>query len=428
MARNKGMFQFAANFEIKNAAALDPRMVVATKAELYNIETWPYDGETAYLYNGLVVAVTEENELYMLIDAANFASESSWKKISAAGGASGSSVVVEDSLTSTSVDNALSANQGRVLKDMIDALPVYEIEKTESGYKLVTEAGGDALGEVISFSDLVVKSGEVVDVDGSLYIRLTLTNDEVIDIPAVSLVDVYTAGDSYINISDDNKISLNVDALKSDLEIPEDLSEEVAGLMTTVGDADSGLVKSVNEHESQIKNLETTVSGKADQSALNVLEGVISSNTGSVQALETAVGENTENIEVLAGKVDVSKVSTAIAEAIAPFRIKGLVAGEDIEIVETIDPGIFRIGVTNIAADDILYEEGISVKAKLDALSDVIDAAGNGGLLGITGGPGISVSTSTSTTMPTIGIKVKADSALVVDEDGLDVIWKEFLS
>jgi hypothetical protein len=77
MARNKGMFQFAANFEIKNAAALDPRTVVATKAELYNKETWPYDGETAYLYNGLVVSVTEENELYMLIDSANYALESS---------------------------------------------------------------------------------------------------------------------------------------------------------------------------------------------------------------------------------------------------------------------------------------------------------------------------------------------------------------
>lgn len=341
---------------------------------------------------------------------------------------SGLSVVVENSLTSTSVDNALSAYQGKVLKDMIDALPAYEIEKTESGYKLVTETGGEALGEVISFSDLVVKSGEVVDVDGSLYIRLTLTNDEVIDIPAVSLVDVYTAGDSYINVSDDNKISLNVDILKSDLKIPEDLSEEVAELITTVGNAEFGLVKSVNENEYQIKNLETAVSGKADQSALNALEEVISSNTSSVQALETAVGENTEKIEILDGKVDVSKVSTAIAEAIAPFRIKGLVAGENIEIVETNDPGIFKIGVTNIAAEDILYEEGISVKDKLDTLSDAIDAAGNGGLLGITGGPGISVSTSASTTIPTIGIKVKEDSALVVDEDGLDIIWKEFLS
>jgi hypothetical protein len=33
-----------------------------------------------------------------------------------------------------------------------------------------------------------------------------------------------------------------------------------------------------------------------------------------------------------------------------------------------------------------------------------------------------------SATMPTIGIKIKADSALSADEDGLDVIWKEFLS
>ena len=120
MVRNKGIFQFAANFEIKNAAALDPRMVVATKAELYNKETWPYDGDTAYLYNGLVVAVTEENELYMLIDSVNYTSESAWKKI---GG--GQQTIVEDSLDSTSTVNALSANQGRALKEMIEALPVF---------------------------------------------------------------------------------------------------------------------------------------------------------------------------------------------------------------------------------------------------------------------------------------------------------------
>lgn len=39
MARNKGMFKFAANFEVKAAEALDPRVVVSTKAELINKET-----------------------------------------------------------------------------------------------------------------------------------------------------------------------------------------------------------------------------------------------------------------------------------------------------------------------------------------------------------------------------------------------------
>jgi hypothetical protein len=28
--------------------------------------------------------------------------------------------------------------------------------------------------------------------------------------------------------------------------------------------------------------------------------------------------------------------------------------------------------------------------------------------------------------MPIVGIKVKKDSALVADEEGLDIIWKEF--
>ena len=52
MARNKGTFQFAANFEVKAAEALDPRIVVATKSELINKETWPSDGDTLYLYEG----------------------------------------------------------------------------------------------------------------------------------------------------------------------------------------------------------------------------------------------------------------------------------------------------------------------------------------------------------------------------------------
>lgn len=39
MARNKGIFTFAANFQVKAAEALDPRVVVENKAELINKET-----------------------------------------------------------------------------------------------------------------------------------------------------------------------------------------------------------------------------------------------------------------------------------------------------------------------------------------------------------------------------------------------------
>lgn len=422
MARSKGMFQFAANFEVKNAAALDPRMVVATKAELYNKETWPYDGETAYLYNGLVVAVTEENELYMLVDAANFAVEASWKKISA-----DASVVVEDSLESTSAVNALSANQGRALKEMIEALPAYEIEKTNEGYKLVTEQGGTALGAVISFSDLVVKAGEVVDVDGSPVIRLTLTNDETIDIPAVSLVDVYTANDSYINITADNKIGLNLDSLKADLNIPADLSEEVAALTSVIGNAESGLAKDVADHAVKIGALETAISSKVETSEFITLQAAVNGNS-------TAISEVAEDVETLSGtvttigaKVDVESVSGAIAAAVNPFKVKGLTSGNNITIEETAEAGVFKVGVSNLTAENVVYAEGTTVKAKLDALNAAIESAVAGGVVGVTAGSGITVD-STTTTMPTVGIKVKENSALVADADGLDIVWGEFFN
>lgn len=421
MARSKGMFQFAANFEVKNAAALDPRIVVATKAELYNKETWPYDGDTAYLYNGLVVAVVEENELYMLIDSANYGLESAWKKI-----VDVKQTVVEDSLESSSVVNALSANQGKVLKEMIQSIPSYEIEKTNDGYKLVTEQGGSALGAVISFSDLVVKSGEVVEVEGKPVIRLTLTNDETIDIPAVSLVDVYTANDKYINVTSDNKIGLNIEVLKTDLNIPADLSEEVAALTATIGTAEDGLVKIVSDNTTKLGAIETALSSKVENSEFNTLQATVAGNSTNIQNITTSVENISTKVETLETKVDVDSVSTAISSAIAPFRVKGLVAGNNITVEETAEAGIFKIGVTGLDSEKVLYSEGISVKAKLDALNDAIEAAVAGGVAGITAGAGITVDTTASTTMPTVSVKVKEGSSLTSDADGLDIIWKEF--
>lgn len=121
MARSKGTFQFAANFEVKAAAALDPRVAVATKAELILKETWPYDGDTIYLYKGIVVSVADENALYMLIDTDKILSTdySGWKRVDA-----GDTQLIEvvDNLTSDDADKALSAKQGKVLMGEIDGV------------------------------------------------------------------------------------------------------------------------------------------------------------------------------------------------------------------------------------------------------------------------------------------------------------------
>lgn len=114
MARNKGTFKFAANFEVKAAAALDPRVVVGTKAELISKETWPYDGDTIYLYKGILVAVQEENAIYMLVDTSKILSPdyTGWLRVDAG---NAKQVEVIDNLTSDATDKALSAKQGKVL-------------------------------------------------------------------------------------------------------------------------------------------------------------------------------------------------------------------------------------------------------------------------------------------------------------------------
>ena len=48
MARNKGTFEFSANFQVKAAEALDPRVVVESKEALLLQDTWPHDGGAPY--------------------------------------------------------------------------------------------------------------------------------------------------------------------------------------------------------------------------------------------------------------------------------------------------------------------------------------------------------------------------------------------
>lgn len=121
MARNKGTFQFAANFEVKAAAALDPRVMVATKAELIAKETWPYDGDTIYLYKGILVSVQEENAIYMLVDTDKILSTdySGWLRVDAG---NAEQIDVIDNLESDRTDAALSAKQGKVLMGEIDGV------------------------------------------------------------------------------------------------------------------------------------------------------------------------------------------------------------------------------------------------------------------------------------------------------------------
>lgn len=152
MARNKGTFAFAANFEVKAQEALDPRVVVDSKADLINKETWPYDGETIYLYNGLIVAVVADKSMYMLIDKTKVLESdySGWKQLDVS---AAQTVEIIDNLTSQSTTAALSANQGRILDGKITNLQskltaIFTYKGTKATYEELEVVESPTVGDV----------------------------------------------------------------------------------------------------------------------------------------------------------------------------------------------------------------------------------------------------------------------------------------
>lgn len=86
MARYRGTFTVAANYEPLKAAPFDARMLVEAKADLTLVSTWQQSNGDLWIYNGMIVAVGSDvnaanNGVYVLLDASNYTEESSWQKL-----------------------------------------------------------------------------------------------------------------------------------------------------------------------------------------------------------------------------------------------------------------------------------------------------------------------------------------------------------
>ena len=68
--KDKGMFKFAGTYEVNAATALDPRVQWDSFEDLIKKDFWPTNGDTVYVYNGLIASVGEE--VWLLIDKAKF--------------------------------------------------------------------------------------------------------------------------------------------------------------------------------------------------------------------------------------------------------------------------------------------------------------------------------------------------------------------
>lgn len=147
--RAQGVAAFAVNFEPGGQAPLDARTLVPTKADLVNAKTYAAKN----YYKGMTVVVEDTQEVYVLKDVSKVSSSdySGWKRIDA--GAAAKTPVV-DNLDSTSTTSALSANQGRVLKGLVDGKlaksdVVNNLTTTDTS-KALSAAQGKALNDRIS--------------------------------------------------------------------------------------------------------------------------------------------------------------------------------------------------------------------------------------------------------------------------------------
>lgn len=82
MARQRGTFEFSANYEVKTVAPLDARQLVETFADLSNPTTWLDSDGQVWVYKGLIVSVANDpistrNGVYYL-NSPSYTDPSSW--------------------------------------------------------------------------------------------------------------------------------------------------------------------------------------------------------------------------------------------------------------------------------------------------------------------------------------------------------------
>lgn len=263
MPRNKGMFEFAANFQVKAAEALDPRVVVDSKADLIDKETWPYDGDTLYLYNGLIVGVADEQSVYMLVDKDNALTSdySGWKQVD------GTTVNVVDSLESTSTTDALSANQGYVLdqklttleskltaiftfkgtQETVSALP--ETDNSTGDVYHVTEDGGEYVwnGEAWELLGLSIDLSGYATVSSVETLASQIANDNVTSIDTTT-----SSGVGLVTGSVEKSVAVSVDTSTLANALSADLSGSSIKLGVAISDgvtatADTSIATVISE-------------------------------------------------------------------------------------------------------------------------------------------------------------------------------------
>lgn len=441
MARTQGNIQLGLNIEPTSQSILDARLWVATLEELYS--AYP----TKNYYQDMVVTVGDQKSQYMLIDVENVTNASGWKRIDA--GAAVETVIV-DNLISTRTDAALSANQGKVLKDELDSLGVVKLETPEEGFaaSYQLQKNGVALGATINvIKDLVVDSGSVKSVTeadvpyegavvGDLYIELVITNGTSLYIPVNQLVDKYEGSD-YITVSGANVVSLNYDALKTKLDTDfgiTTIASDLDAVETTVDALKRTVAQNtanISTNSTSIANLQTAVSNITNTESPNSLAAKIATLETTVGDEESGLVKDVADAKTALNEIKVKDVDTTSSNGVALQLEEGIVKVNVVPatLASSINSTQVKVGVAITGGAEIGADQTIA--QGMQALSDSIQTAAAGGITSLTS-PDETITITDTDTGTSRGLAVNisklvsTSSSIKVGDDGkLDIYWTE---
>ncbi len=178
---------------------------------------------------------------------------------------------------------------------------------------------GNQIGVIDIPKDLVVTSGQIVEVSGAKYLRLTIANQsEPVDIAVADLVDVYTQGNG-IEISTGNVISAKVVAGNG-------LSVDANGIaMAAASSAGAGAMSAA--HYDKLEGIEAGAE-------VNTLEGVqvngadLTPDANKKVNVTITAGTNNGTIAVNGSDVAVTGLGSAAYENTTAFDAAGTAATE----------------------------------------------------------------------------------------------------
>lgn len=337
--------------------------------------------------------------------------------------------------------NALTASPSGLYVTSYDLSPVENPAEGYASQYVFTKhnATGDETVTINIPKDQVLKSAEILSVTeenlpytgakvGDKYIKFEFQNNNTPQYLAVQdLVDVYAADEVYINMSEGNVITLDIEAVTN--RVSQNLN--IANLSSTVsghtailnGTNNDGLVANVAKNTSDIATINDNVAKNA--SDISTAKGNIKDLTDEFRDFKIAGVINAIDDTAING-INLTTTSDDAGRLIAKINVDiDTLATAVIEAADIPAPIASNIAVSAFGAT---YTEDTNVQAVLESLDSRIKAAVSGGVTSVVAGVGINVN-ATDANNPTVSVKtsdlVVSGSALTVTDNKIDICWSE---